>query len=519
MRLYNIKSILLLLGIAGIVYASAENMEGLKTNIGILNFDIQGDADQLAPEVSASVQGALLEIGAYEIYLQPVMEKTYATLGQKFPRHCGEPRCAAAVGSSIQMDRMLYGSVDQNDKTFGVRMTLIDVPSRQVVEKVDIEGEPGVELASVIKVAVQKLHGQTDENVDTKTHTYFGPEVHNEKQLIVSAAGCLGLGVIWSLVNGTATGEDNNDNVLVYDYSNMDRDNDNLYGVSPGTDQIPMFGRPGALANAYVAASDDAYGVFFNPAGLSWIGNGEVTFGYQYRFGLNNFAASFANKATREIGFGQGIYYVGDSEKLLSEMYFISSFSYKFNDLISFLRPFSLGASLKILSKWTGDQTSPSAVTGSAFGFGLDLGLRWELTENIHYGLLFRNVPSICKWNNTATDTVYGEAVPPTLSMGGTFRANYATFLICEGRVPLNEDQPWVFAGGIEREMFGVLNLRIGIQKEADFDTPWKFTGGFGLDLNTKSIFGKSLAIDGSYEYNTLDVFAHIVNFSFRFGF
>jgi hypothetical protein len=275
-----------------------------------------------------------------------------------------------------------------------------------------------------------------------------------------------------------------------------------------------MYGRPCALANAYVAASDDAYGVFYNPAGLAWVGGAEASLGYQYRFGLNNTAASYVNKATREIGFGQGVVFSGD--ELFSELYFVSSIAYKFNNLVSFLRPFSLGASIKMVTKWTGESTSMDQSTGSDFGFGLDLGLKWELTENIHYGLLFRNVPSYGHWNNTAEDTTYGESDPPTLNMGGTFQANYATFLICEGRIPLNEDQPWVFAGGIERELFGALRLRIGIQKTAEFDTPWLFTGGFG----TKIDMGKRyIIVDGSYQYNTLVVFAHPVNISLRFGF
>jgi hypothetical protein len=42
-------------------------------------------------------------------------------------------------------------------------------------------------------------------------------------------------------------------------------------------------------------------------------------------------------------------------------------------------------------------------------------------------------------------------------------------------------------------------------------NTPWKITGGIGLNI-------KNISVDGSYEYNTLDVF-DVVNVSVRYSF
>jgi hypothetical protein len=54
-------------------------------------------------------------------------------------------------------------------------------------------------------------------------------------------------------------------------------------------------------------------------------------------------------------------------------------------------------------------------------------------------------------------------------------------------------------AGGIENELFRVLMVRVGIQKEIQsyIQTPWKLTAGFGIKA------GK-VSLDGSYEYNTV---------------
>ena len=104
------------------------------------------------------------------------------------------------------------------------------------------------------------------------------------------------------------------------------------------------------------------------------------------------------------------------------------------------------------------------------------------------------------------------------LQMGGTYRAGYTTFLICQGQIPLYTDQSWHFSGGIEQEIFRVFKIRLGLKKEAYFDTPWLLTGGFGLDVNTESIWGKMVCLDGAYEYNTVGVFP-VANLSFRIGF
>jgi hypothetical protein len=104
------------------------------------------------------------------------------------------------------------------------------------------------------------------------------------------------------------------------------------------------------------------------------------------------------------------------------------------------------------------------------------------------------------------------------LQLGGTYRVGFGTFLICQGQVPLYEDQPWKFSGGIEQEVFSFFKARAGIEREARFDSPWLFTAGFGLDVNTQSMIGRQVSLDGAYEYNTLNEFP-VANMSFRFGF
>ena len=509
-----VKKILFLCVWGALIPLTAQEMEGVKIRLGILNPEVEGENNTFHQEVIKYLKENLMDMGMYEIYTQDMILQSFADFKQRFPRYCREPKCVSAVGSAVQMDRMIYGSVDKGDNTFGVRLSLIDVKSRQLIEKVTIEGEPGIGLSDIIRISVSKLHGHIDTDLDTAIHTYFGKKIDNRKQLYISAGSCLGIGILWAIMDGLNFEKVNS---VSADYTNWKNASS---GIGTGGDLIPLFGRPGAMGNCYSAASDDAYGVFFNPAGLSWSAGGEFSFGYQMRFGLKNFAASFVNKATREIGFGQGILYSGDSEGLFSEMFFISALSYKFNDLISFLRPFSVGGSIKLTSKKTGDSNiSPSSISGNAFGAGLNLGMQIEFSEKIRYGLLLRNVPSFIRWNNESTGRRYFENEPVELTMGGTFQANYATFLICEGYLPVYKDQVWRFAGGVERTLFRIMRIRLGAEKAEGLDTPWKINGGFGLKFPTDYIWGKYCTLDCSYEYNQESPFSDVMNFSLRYGF
>jgi hypothetical protein len=447
------------------------------------------------------------DMGIYKVYGQSDLENSYAQIKEKFPSHCTDPRCVIEIGSSLGLDRMIYGSIDKNSTTFGVRLFLIDIPSGQTVEHVNIEGEPGVSASDLLRFAVTKLQGLQAPNA-AKMRDYFGPEVHNEKQMLYSSGICIGLGLLFAAINGG-----------LQDFNHSHQfDSLSLSGRVSSTLNAPFFGRPAGLGGAYVAASDDAYGVLSNPAGMAWLPNGEIAVGYQDRFDLiNSFGVSYVNKATREIGFGECVLYSGDYTHLQDELYFISSYAYKFNRRFLFLRPFSIGASLK-LGSITSPKSEDATASQKTLTAGLDFGLLTEFADNIRFGLVLKDLPSVQKVNNTTTGTKYLEYEPTVLQMGGTYRVGFGTFLICQGQVPLYDDQPWKYSGGVEQEIFSFFKARLGAQGQSTFDAPWLFTFGFSIDVKTESMFGKYIILDGAYEYNTIGVFP-VSNMSFRIGF
>jgi hypothetical protein len=479
-----------------------------KIRVGVLSLDIAGMDAAAAAQAQAQTDQVLTDLGFYKVYRQADLERAFESIKQRFPAHCRDPRCVAAIGSSLGLDRMVYGALDKNRDRYGITLSLLDVQSLQISQHVTMETEGAAAVNDLIKTAVYKLHGLSDGKESLKTHAYFGPEIHHERQLLYSSAAFVALSAIWGAANGTLKSFRN-------DHTG---DTISWMGKSSSSLQIPLFGRPAGLADNYVAASDDAYGVMYNPAGMAWVKNFDVAIGYQYRYDLlNNFVASYATKATREIGFGQAIFYNADYSGLQSELYFISAYAYKFNQLLPFLRPLSIGASVKVININT-PRKDLGTVSQNTIGAGLDFGLMTELSDDIRLGLVFKDCPTYLKVSkdNNATQDI--QTSPPLLQIGGTYQVGYTTFLICEGQIPLNQDQVWKFAGAVEQEFFQVFLARLGLKREASFDTPWLITAGFGTRFNTESIAGKYFILDGAYEYNTLGMFP-VANVSFRFGF
>jgi hypothetical protein len=488
-------------------FVNAQDTTRDKIRIGVLRLEITGMSAEASSAINDSLCNMLSSLGFYKVYQHKDMEKALAQIKQEIPEHCRDPRCVTEIGSCLGLDRMIFGRLDKNKTAYGVNLTLLDVKSRMVVEKVSIQGAEGIAAEGLLKTAVSRLHGL--ETAETKKMPkYFGPEIHNEKRFYYASGLCVGLGLIWAAINGG-----------LFDFHLSDRfDTLSLSNLSSSILQVPFFARPTSLGDGYVAGATDAYGVLYNPAGMAWVSGPEMATGYQYRFSmLNNFIASYVDKATREIGFGECVLYSGDIDNLQSELHFISAYSYKFNHPYLFPRPISVGVSVK-LSTITSPESEDATASQKTFGGGLDFGMMTEFSDNIRFAAVLNDAPSIRKVNNTTTGVRYLEFDPMQLHLGGTYQAGYTTFLICQGQIPLYADQYWSFSGGIEQELFRVFKVRLGLKKQAYQETPWLITGGFGLEVNTESIAGKYFMVDGSYQYSTLDIFPS-ANVSFRIGF
>jgi len=483
-----------------------------RVKLGVLYLESLTGHDKLASEMTGVMAGKLDSLELYEIYLPDDIDKALANAKIRKPGNCRDPKCVQSIAKTLGLERMIYGTVDMNGARCGVDIVLIGVSQARPIESVSIQGADGVPAQYVIQSALDRIHGYESKADVTK---YFGPEVDNVKEFMWSSIAVQGAGVFYSLINYGLGGSGSTDDIELVGGA---YEKETYSGIPALSNQIPMFARPAALANAYTAVSDDAYGVLYNPAGMPFAVNREAALAYQYRFGMDILAASYVNKAARDIGFGQALLLSTDRDNLMTELYFVSAAGYKFNQM-PIMGPISVGASIKMMGNTVND-VSPDSPRGQSFGGGLDLGLMWELSQAIRYGLTMRDVLSVNRWKNRTTGYQYSEWMPTTMHMGGSYRAGYTALLVADGQIPLYADQPWVMAGGMEFELFRIFALRAGLQREimdeeADW---WKITGGCGLKFDIEPMWGKYLYLDMAYEYNTLELFP-VINVSVRVGF
>ena len=223
----------------------AETVSGSRIRIGVLSLETFDKASEIVDKAQSDLIALLKEIGFYECYDQAALTEGLEKLGEKIPKHCRDPRCVLDIGATTGMDRMLFGSIEWgSSKRCGVRLTLIDVLTKQTIENVNLQGAPGVAVSDVLKSAVGKLHGKAA--AAESMESYFGPEVHHEKQMLFSTAVCLGVGLLYGLVN---YGFEQDMTTVAAEYTD-----ENLSGIP--TTGVPLFARPAALANAYVETTE-----------------------------------------------------------------------------------------------------------------------------------------------------------------------------------------------------------------------------------------------------------------------
>ena len=489
-----IKSTMFFVCLATVLFAQ-------NTRIGIMNLRTNNNDSLMAVEAIYAIRDALHEIGRYNALMPKQMMDAYDVIGRNYPENCRETRCVAVLGSSLQLERMIFGNVDFNNGSYAVSLQMVNVQSREIISERNYEGDPGVPLKDVVRTTIFRMHEKYDFENAVELHRYFGPQVNNVRPALISSGAVMGLGLFVALV-----GTDFQSTSVKID--------ERLSGVDPSMRTKSQSARAKAMGNSYVALSQDAYGAFYNPAGVAWIKEPEASINFQNRFGLvNTVSASYVNKVTREIGWGNTLIYSGHPESFYQELYFSTLGAYRFTELW-LLPPFSVGANVHIMSaRTTGGSGSPYDQTGSAYGFGLDIGFLMEIARNIDFGFVLNNVPTVNFFHNSSStereignndynEYRYRENSPASLTMGGSFEVSHSTLFVAEGRIPFYQDQNWRFAGGIEQQIANPVRIRFGAEREifTNFETPWFLTTGGGVRFPVQR---KTIDIDFSYEFMT----------------
>lgn len=264
--------------------------------------------------------------------------------------------------------------------------------------------------------------------------------------------------------------------VFIFSFSNCFAADDNLSHIPGAFVDIGYGARPMGLGGAFVGLADDRNAVCWNPAGLMKMNDSGISFMWAKQLGLipYNYLCYSGNLGANQ-RIGGALIYSGD--EVLSETTALISFAasltslgknlnnYVFLDRFSgFVQKLAIAANVKIRWASFGNNTDgdPDRVTGDAFGYGLDLGMMWFVSEKISAGMLWRDIYNDIGWNSSVSGS-YNEAVPSEFTFGASYRYSENTVAVIDMRKSLHLDVEERIMVGVEQKVFKIIQLRGGI--------------------------------------------------------
>ncbi|PMQ01722.1 MAG: hypothetical protein CBR30_04775 [Dictyoglomus sp. NZ13-RE01] len=172
------------------------------------------------------------------------------------------------------------------------------------------------------------------------------------------------------------------------------------------------------LGEAYSALSDDWGALVYNPAGLTYVDKINVGFTHlemPESWTRVEFLGGVLPLNKISLGFGASLKSIANSEELLFPF---SENAFQVSVASKVMPNLSLGATLYLYLT--------TLDTGSAQGFGVDLGAIYELNPNINLSLALYNPVSYLKWSTGTVENVERKDVV----LGGMFKLNL-------GNIPL----------------------------------------------------------------------------------
>jgi hypothetical protein len=249
--------------------------------------------------------------------------------------------------------------------------------------------------------------------------------------------------------------------------------------------------RPMGMGGAYVAVASDPTAVFWNPAGLTAM--------YAKQFNLIPYMlASGAVCLNDRHGLGLGLLTSGDDA--LRESTALLSYATELAPYLKSLSNVSFGLTLKIRQSSFGNNADGGVnqVTGSAMGYGIDLGLRWKIHPRWTTGLLIRDAINSVTYHNETRKTSYGESVPAALIFGSAYLARSNLIFALDWDKALYQDMKDKVSTGCEWMLFQLVFVRAGWSQNVSGTANRKLNWGLGLQY-----FKKDFGVRFDFAYQT----------------
>lgn len=249
-----------------------------------------------------------------------------------------------------------------------------------------------------------------------------------------------------------------------------------------------------AQAGAGSATHGEAGIQALNPAGISSSPAELSLSAGKLPDGTQEIYAGLAVPASGGLTHAHAVRYEGDS--LLQAWQFTSSLAMDWGYWMPWLYGVRTGLSFKGLALDLPEASSPSASEGSALGFGLDLGLQWEMPGHVACGLSWLDFAAGIYSVNSMNGRSYMERIPARWLVGLSWQAPAQTIVMADWNFGSGDYSSDFFALGLRKDLWDIATWRAGYRRETQYgEDSWHTGLGAGAEVE-----GYGLYIDYAIE-------------------
>jgi hypothetical protein len=292
-----------------------------------------------------------------------------------------------------------------------------------------------------------------------------------------------------------------------------------LSGIQGSFVDIGFGARPVALGNAYSAMASDEHAVYWNPAGLANVKGYITSFSHANQLRIVDYSYVALAAPLPGANHGAGATIIASGDDLMRELSVHLGYAYKYG-------PLSAGIGLKYRNATFGKNLFDEGayivfepdeinlgrmnqVSGDASGFGVDLGLLYQVNERARVSLVYRDMVASMNWNSATTNPdapargSYSEGLPSELIIGSAVNLRDNILVTADFRPALTSDTDNVLHMGAEAVFVDLVALRGGTRQRVNDREDALYAAGIGLI--SPEFNGIRVRLDYTYVFDPLE--------------
>jgi len=293
----------------------------------------------------------------------------------------------------------------------------------------------------------------------------------------------------------------------------------NISNIPGAFANIGYGARPMGMGGAFTAVCDDPNASFWNPAAMHRNRFPGLSLMYTRQMSLiPYYYMAYSQALDEQQSAGGAVLYNGDD--VYSEFMLQASYSYHIGRLLPEILT-DLYAGMQSQYRYSGYGNNSNGgigqISGSANGFGINLGLFMPVSSRLAAGLVWRDFMDYMNWNAESAglnySNTYSEDIPAELVAGLAFYPQRKLLLALDYSIALHADRHDRISLGAEQEFFRFLKARFGMSQNL-FSSNSEINRQFSVGLGIEPEFANSpFGVSFNFAYQFTEI-----NPSLRFG-